>query len=402
MISREENRILLLEPTSGISGDMFLGSLLDLGMDPDFLSRVIDDVLPEKTEVNVWSEKRTGITGTRFAVTSNEEAGARGLSEIISLVEASELPGEVIETSKSMFERLAEVESGIHGISPEEVHFHEIGALDSIADIVGSAAAIYRLDPEGVFSTQVNVGEGTVNTEHGELPVPAPATAELLRRRGIPTFSNGTRKELTTPTGALILSTFVDEFSRPPAELKDIGYGLGAKEVKGCGNFLRSSLASIPESPNGIKKERAVVLETNIDDMNPELFPVVEERLMEAGALDVFKTPIQMKKNRPGVKLTVIGKPGGEDRLSEIILQETSTLGVRFHEVKRRKLKRKTHTVQTEYGEVLVKVGYLQGEPINYSPEFESCRNLAEETGLTAWEVYRRALAKAEEGSTGK
>ncbi|MFP4136082.1 MAG: nickel pincer cofactor biosynthesis protein LarC [Candidatus Acetothermia bacterium] len=401
MISREENRILLLEPTSGISGDMFLGSLLDLGMDPDFLSRVIDDVLPEKTEVNVWSEKRTGITGTRFAVTSNEEAGARGLSEIISLVEASELPGEVIETSKSMFERLAEVESGIHGISPEEVHFHEIGALDSIADIVGSAAAIYRLDPEGVFSTQVNVGEGTVNTEHGELPVPAPATAELLRRRGIPTFSNGTRKELTTPTGALILSTFVDEFSRPPAELKDIGYGLGAKEVKGCGNFLRSSLASIPESPNGIKKERAVVLETNIDDMNPELFPVVEERLMEAGALDVFKTPIQMKKNRPGVKLTVIGKPGGEDRLSEIILQETSTLGVRFHEVKRRKLKRKTHTVQTEYGEVLVKVGYLQGEPINYSPEFESCRNLAEETGLTAWEVYRRALAKAEEGSTG-
>ncbi|MFP4631351.1 MAG: nickel pincer cofactor biosynthesis protein LarC [Candidatus Acetothermia bacterium] len=401
MISREENRILLLEPTSGISGDMFLGSLLDLGMDPDFLSRVIDDVLPEKTEVNVWSEKRTGITGTRFAVTSNEEAGARGLSEIISLVEASELPGEVIETSKSMFERLAEVESGIHGISPEEVHFHEIGALDSIADIVGSAAAIYRLDPEGVFSTQVNVGEGTVNTEHGELPVPAPATAELLRRRGIPTFSNGTRKELTTPTGALILSTFVDEFSRPPAELKDIGYGLGAKEVKGSGNFLRASLASIPESPNGIKKERAVVLETNIDDMNPELFPVVEERLMEAGALDVFKTPIQMKKNRPGVKLTVIGKPGGEDRLSEIILQETSTLGVRFHEVKRRKLKRKTHTVQTEYGEVLVKVGYLQGEPINYSPEFESCRNLAEETGLTAWEVYRRALAKAEEGSTG-
>ncbi|MFW6071770.1 MAG: nickel pincer cofactor biosynthesis protein LarC [Candidatus Bipolaricaulota bacterium] len=401
MISREENRILLLEPTSGISGDMFLGSLLDLGMDPDFLSRVIDDVLPEKTEVNVWSEKRTGITGTRFAVTSNEEAGARGLSEIISLVEASELPGEVIETSKSMFERLAEVESGIHGISPEEVHFHEIGALDSIADIVGSAAAIYRLDPEGVFSTQVNVGEGTVNTEHGELPVPAPATAELLRRRGIPTFSNGTRKELTTPTGALILSTFVDEFSRPPAELKDIGYGLGAKEVKGSGNFLRASLASIPESPDGIKKERAVVLETNIDDMNPELFPVVEERLMEAGALDVFKTPIQMKKNRPGVKLTVIGKPGGEDRLSEIILQETSTLGVRFHEVKRRKLKRKTHTVQTEYGEVLVKVGYLQGEPINYSPEFESCRNLAEETGLTTREVYRRALAKAEEGSTG-
>ncbi len=393
---QREKRIIFLEPAAGISGDMFLSSMLDLGLDSSWLKEILNEVLPVTAEVETWREERNPISGIRFRVEADGDQDSRGLSEVNSMIEKSDIPEAICTTSKNMFKRLAEVESEIHGVSVEDIHFHEVGALDSIADIVGASAAIWKLEPDSVRSAPVNLGEGTVDTDHGELPVPAPATAELLRGCGATTYSSGVETELTTPTGALILDTFVDEFSRPRMEYEEIGYGLGGKELPGRGNFLRATLGSNPGPTRDAKRDHSLVMETSIDDMNPELFPVVEEKLMKAGALDVYKTPIQMKKNRPGVKITVIGNIADEKQLSEILFRETSTLGVRIHETRRRKLKRETLSVKTDAGDVDVKVGYLDGEPVNYSPEFESCRQLAEISDLTTKEIYREALANVE------
>lgn len=385
----------MIEPSTGISGDMFISGLLDLGLDGSWLRDTIKSALPEDVEIVTWKDTRGGISGTRFQVKSSEGESHRSLSEIKEIIEAAALPNFVRKRSIEMFELLAEVEAGIHGVGVEEVRFHEVGALDSIADIVGASAGIWKIDPDRVYSTAVNLGRGTVSTAHGQLPVPAPATAEILSRCEAPTYSGDLDVELTTPTGALILHAFVDEFVRPGMKLENLGYGLGSREVEGRGNFLRVTLGTAEEDGNTQSGAHELILETNIDDMNPEFFPTVEEKLMEAGALDVFKTTVQMKKNRPGVKLTVICDREKEEELAEIIFRETTTLGVRVREVRRRKLDREISQVSTEYGNVKVKVGYLDGSPVNYSPEFESCRKLSEKTGKPLKEIFIAALSSA-------
>ena len=395
MNSTESESVLFLEPTSGISGDMFLGSLMDLSEEQSWLVDSIETVLPEGTAVETWEETRSGITGRRFRVEREEESTHRHLEEVASLINRSDLPEAVKNKSVELFNLLAEVEATIHGSTKSEVHFHEVGAIDSIADIVGAATAIWKLDPDTVHSGPVNLGEGTISTTHGELPVPAPATAELLRKAGAPTYSSGTRAELTTPTGALILASFVDEYGRPEMKFEKIGYGLGSRELEGEGNFLRATLGT-KETPRTGDSDRSLVLETNLDDMNPELFSVVERKLLEAGAHDVYKEAVQMKKNRPGVKLTVIADPADERKLEEIIFRNTTTLGIRKQQVERTRLERTFETVHTEDGKVDIKVGYLEGSPVNYSPEFEDCRKLAENSSLTTKEIYRKAVAAAE------
>lgn len=390
-------QILLIEPSSGISGDMFLASLLDLGLDSNWLVETVQKVLPGESEIQIGKDNRGDISGTRFSVQDASETSRRNLEDIKDLIDNSPLTEAVKKRAISMFELLADVEAGVHGLGVEKVHFHEVGAIDSIADIVGAAAGIWKMGPDRVFSTPVNLGSGRVETAHGELPVPAPATAELLRRCGAPSYSTDAEMELTTPTGALILATFVDEFFRPPMKFSSIGYGLGANQVEGRANFLRTTLGSSEGEINGRDGGHDIVLETNVDDMNPELFPVVEEKLLRAGALDVFKTPVQMKKNRPGVKLTVICDREKEAKLANIIFRETTTLGIRTQEVDRWKLDREIKTVETEFGPVEIKVGFLDGIPVTYSPEFESCQRLAEENDRPVKEVYRVAFLAAKE-----
>ncbi len=388
---------MFLEPFSGISGDMFLGSLLDLGLEESWLREVLTEIIPEKPRVKVWKDKRGEVSGTRFAVETGEKPKHRDLNDILALLDESGLEGDIIDKSKEMFDRLAKTEGKIHGVPKEEVHFHEVGAIDSIADIVGAAAAVGKINPDRIYSDPVNVGSGTVSTAHGDLPVPAPATAELLRQGGVPSYSTEVGAELTTPTGALILATFVDDFARPEMIPKSIGRGLGSRELEGKTNFLRTTLASSSrESPTPECKGTEILLETNIDDMNPEIFPVVEEKLMEAGANEVFKTPIQMKKNRPGVQLTVICPAELRKKISSLLFRETSTLGVRVHEIERDKLERKIKTVETEYGRIQVKLGYENGELVNIAPEFESCHDLAKKSGEPLKKIYRRALVAAE------
>ena len=389
--------ILFLEPSSGISGDMFLSSLIDFGLEKDWLIETIGEVLPEDTGIDTWRDDRGGISGTRFKVRGTKDHVHRGLEEIKELIEKSSLVGGIKKQATNMFEKLAKVEAGIHGVDVDAVHFHEVGAIDSIADIVGVSAAMWKIDPRKVYSTPVNVGSGNVQTAHGELPVPAPATAELLKQAKAETFSDGANGELTTPTGALIISNFVDSFSRPAMIFRDIGYGLGSRQVEGRGNFLRVTLGSLHSDAQNRAGKHELVLETNIDDMNPELFPVVEEKLLKAGALDVFKTPVQMKKNRPGTKLSVICNRGREEELTEIIFRETTTLGIRVQKVDRKKLDREIKEVETEFGIVEIKIGYLRGEAVNYSPEFESCQRLADKTDVPVKLIYREALLRAEE-----
>jgi len=397
MKKSSERKVLFLDPFSGISGDMFLGSLLDMGLDEDWFRERVGRVLPRGTEVKIWKDSRGGMRGTRFAVEDIEDTEARHLQDILDLLERSGLEEEIVAKSEQAFDLLAKVEGEAHGMSKEEVHFHEVGALDSIADIVGAAAAVWKMNLDAIYSAPVNVGGGTVQTAHGELPVPAPATAKLLQLGEVPTYSSGVESELTTPTGALILNSFVDEFRRPAMVISGIGYGLGSREIEGRGNFLRASLGYVETatSPQGGAGDHELLMETNIDDMNPELYPEVEEKLLESGALDVFKTPIQMKKNRPGVRLSVICAEEDRRKLAEIIFRETTTLGIRVHRMEREKLDREKTLVETSAGPVEMKVGYWKGERVNFSPEFESCKRLAGETGRPVKEIYREALGKA-------
>lgn len=393
----KENNLLYLEPFSGISGDMFLGSLLNLGLDRDWLTKTIQHVLPSGTKVRAWKEKRKGISGTRFSVNFPKNRERRNLEDIFELLDDSGITEEIVAKSKEMFDRLARVEAEIHGKSKDEIHFHELGGIDSIADIVGATAAVHKLQLHKVYSAPVNVGCGVVDTNHEKLPVPAPATAELLRSGGVPTYSEG-EEELTTPTGALIMVTFVDEFIKPSMKLKEIGYGLGSRKIDDRGNFLRTTTGYPLEGSEFNQRKdpgAEILMETNIDDMNPEFYPKVEEKLLDAGALDVFKTAISMKKNRPGIKLSVICNEKDQGRLAEIIFRETTTLGIRIHRLNREKLKRELKEVETDFGKVKVKVGYLDGRPVTISPEFESCRRLAEDNQLSIKKVYRQALSKA-------
>ncbi len=379
-------RILYIDCFSGISGDMFIGALLDAGAEEKKLVKKISGILPPHAKIKIWDEKRGSFTGKRFKVeVSKKETKERHLKDIKKLLEGSKLDKDIIEKSKKMFEELAEVEAKIHGVSKEKIHFHELGAIDSIADILGAVIAVALLDVNKIYFSAINVGTGVAEIEHGRVPLPVPATAELLKRCQAPIYSTGINSELVTPTGALFIKHFAHSFAMPEMNIQNIGIGFGSKKLKGSPNFLRALLGT------EVKKypENEVLIETNIDDMNPEFFPSIEKKLLRVGALDVFRAPIQMKKGRPGFKLSILCDRKKVDVVADILFRETTTIGIRIHNIERRKLERKTKKIKTKVGKAEVKLAFSKGELVNISPEFESCEKLAKKTGLPVKEIYQ-------------
>jgi uncharacterized protein (TIGR00299 family) protein len=384
-MNETDKRILYIDCFSGISGDMFLGALLDLGINEKKIINKISGILPSEAKIKIRKEKRGNFTGKKFEVEVSKKAiKERHLKDIKKLLDDSKLEKKILQKSKEMFEELAEVEAEIHGVSKEKIHFHELGAIDSIADIAGAVIAIELLKVNKIYFSPINVGTGSTKIEHGRVPLPVPATAELLKRCRAPVYSTGINSELVTPTGALIIKHFSDSFSMPRMKIQNIGIGFGSKELKESPNFLRVIIGTLEKEYS----ENEVLIETNIDDMNPEFLPSVEKKLLLSGALDVFRTPIQMKKGRGGFILSVLCERKNIDKIADILFHETTTIGVRIHSIERRKLNRKSKKIKTKFGEAEVKLAYLNGKLVNISPEFDSCEKLAEKTGLPVKEIY--------------
>jgi pyridinium-3,5-bisthiocarboxylic acid mononucleotide nickel chelatase len=374
--------ICYFDPFSGISGDMTVGSLLDAGADFDALKDALTS-LGAEASYRAEKTKRHGIAATKFYVDAVETKAHRHLHHIDRMIAGSSLPDAVKEKSLAVFRRMAESEAKVHGSTIEKVHFHEVGAVDSISDIVGACFCLDQLGVEKVYAGAVNVGSGTVNTEHGVLPVPAPATADLLR--GAPIYSRGPAFELTTPTGAALLTTLAANIGpMPPMRITATGFGAGEKDFKENANVLRVLVGAL----TGASESATVsIIEANIDDSTPEIIGYATERLLSAGALDVTVTPVQMKKNRPGITLTVIARPGEQESLADILFTETSTLGLRIYTAERRVQARETVEVDTPHGRVRIKVANGGG----FAPEFEDCRRLAAERGIPLKDVVADA-----------
>ena len=365
-------RICYFDAFSGISGDMTVGALLDAGAPQDELFAGLHSI-GTGAEFQVEKTKRRGIAATKFHVRGGEQKKHRHLPHILEMIQRATISDRAKQNASAVFQRLAEAEARVHGTSLEKVHFHEVGAVDSISDIVGACVALDLLTLEQIWCSPINTGSGTVNTEHGVLPVPAPATAALLEGR--PIYARGPAVELTTPTGAALATTLAVEFGAlPPMRVVASGYGAGEKEFSEHANVLR---VLIGESQAVAESTTVSVIEANIDDSTPEVLGYALERLMEAGALDVTLQPVQMKKNRPGVLLSVIARPEERESLTGLIFAETSTLGVRIHSAERRVQQRRVIEVETGYGTARVKVG----DSGAFAPEFEDCRRLSLQHG---------------------
>lgn len=388
-------KILFVEPFSGISGDMLLGALLDLGID---LARVEEKLrlLPLKGySLSATRCARAGIQAVKFDVRCEGDAARghdhRAFREIRAMIESSGVSDWAKQRSIEAFRRLAQAEGKIHNLTPEDVHFHEVGAVDSIVDIVGAVVAVEDLLPVHVISAPVNVGQGTLECRHGVYPAPGPAAVELLK--GIPIYSGAVTGELTTPTGATLLVTLAESFgTRPLMRVDRIGYGAGDRDIPGAANVLRVTLGQEVENAlSETLEEHVAVIEAAVDDMNPQVYGFFQEKAMAAGALDVFAVPAQMKKNRPGVLVTVVCQPDKIDAMAAVIFFETSTIGIRYTFAGRRTLERAFLEVQTEFGAVTIKVASLAGRRVNFAPEYECCRRLALEKGVALKDVMAAA-----------
>lgn len=378
-------KICYLDAFSGISGDMTVGALIDAGAPCE---AVLDALRSFDTGARFSAEKTTrgGITATKFRVDTGSSGNAhRHLSHVLELIEHSSISLRAKSSACAVFQRLGEAEAHIHGVPVEKVHFHEVGAADSIADIAGACIALDLLAIDEVQVSPVNTGSGTVKTEHGILPVPAPATALLLQ--GKPIYARGPQVELTTPTGAALAVTLASRFGSLPAmNISTIGYGAGDRDFSEHPNVLR---AIVGESARVSEATLVSVIEANIDDCNPQVLGYAMERLMDAGALDASLSPLQMKKNRPGALLRVIARPEDQERLAQIVLAETSTLGLRIHAAERRVIERHIVEVETPFGNIRIKVA-VGGA---FAPEYEDCREIAARTGTP----LQRVLAAASE-----
>ena len=378
-------RIAYLDCFSGVSGDMLLGAFVACGLPLSALEEGIPALGLEWRQERV---RRKSLVATQIRIEAPATVFPRAYRDIIALLHGAALPEQVRRQSLAVFGRLAEAEAALHGCAPEQVHFHELGACDTIADIVGCCIALQRLGIEELHCSALNLGSGTVQTEHGLLPVPAPATAALLK--GVPVYSSGIPHELVTPTGAALVATLAKSFGPiPPLQIEAVGYGAGSKDISAVANVLRVILGETTGAESSL--ERLVMLEANVDDMNPQLCGFFAERAFSLGALDVFFSPVQMKKNRPGVLLSVLCRPEQRDAVTELFFEETTTLGVRGHEVFRRALEREWMPVATPYGEVRVKVSRQDGHIQNFSPEFEDCRRLAAESDVPLKKVLQEA-----------
>ena len=377
-------RIAYFDCFAGASGDMILGSLFDAGLDFKVFQREIDGLGVQGYELHVKRSVKKGISGTKFTVKVTEEQKDRHLSDILRIIDDSQLSEGVKQKGRDVFSRLAQAEAAIHGKSVDEVHFHEVGAVDSIVDIMGTVLGLELLGVDQVHASRIHVGTGFLECAHGTLPVPPPATLNLLK--DLPIISRGIQSELVTPTGAALLSTLSSGFGVIPSmSVESCGYGFGTKDLP-IANFLRVILGTCREES---AEDSVQIIETNIDDMNPQFYDHIMGLLFTEGAKDVFLTPVIMKKNRPGVVLSVVSNPADVTRLVETVLRETTTLGVRVSEVKmRHTLSREIVKVNTSLGEARVKVRIREGETPIYAPEYDDCKRLAKEHGRPILEVY--------------
>jgi uncharacterized protein (TIGR00299 family) protein len=366
---------------------MILGSLIDAGLSTKRLREELKKLRLPTIQLKAKKVLKGGISATQVIVEGRDEKKShRNLKEILRIIERSVVEANVKEKSNEIFKRIASVEGKIHQTSMEEVHFHELGGLDSIVDIVGAVWGIQHLGIEKIHVSKVNVGAGFVKCQHGVLPVPAPATLSLME--GKPIYSSGVERELLTPTGAAILTSLGSHFgSMPTIEVEQIGYGAGRANLPHP-NLLRLIIGT---SEPTFKNERVVLIETNIDDMNPQFYDYVMEKLLAMEVLDVFVTPILMKKNRPGHLLTIICPPGRLTAVIEFLLKETTTLGLRWHEEERATSDREILTHETKYGKIRFKLAKWDGRIVNFSPEYEDCKRLALEKGIPLKEIFEEA-----------
>lgn len=395
--SLEEMKILYLDCPTGISGDMFLASMIDLGVDR---RRILGELKklpidPSEIKITVRKAVRHSIQGYTFRVNLKRTHIHRTFKEIKKIIRMSGLAADVKNLSLDIFTRIAEAEGKVHGISPEKVHFHEVGAMDSIIDIVGAAIAISALGVERVYCSPLPLGSGWADTMHGRIPIPAPATVEILK--GVPTASSDIPFELTTPTGAAIAVTLSTGFGAMPGmTIAQTGYGAGKKDFHEAANLLRAVVGetTCAPSPSGATSgsENLVMLETNIDDMNPQVAGYLSEKLLNAGALDVYYTPVQMKKSRPGVLLNVLTSPDKKEELLELIFTESTSIGIRSYSVERHCLKRFMKKTTTRYGTVRLKVSTYKNKTVNVQPEYEDCKLLAEKKKVPLKNVMEAAI----------
>ncbi len=385
-------RIAYFDTFSGISGDMTVGALLALGVSLDALRAELAKLPLSGYQLSQSERVQSGIRATKFEVAVSEPLGERSFRAIARMLQTSELNPQVKETALRIFTVLAEAEGRVHGVAPEAVHFHEVGAVDSIVDIVGAAFGLHTLGIERVYASALPMGKGFVPSRHGILPIPGPATVELLK--GWPVRFEDGPAEMVTPTGAAIIAAVAQHEAVPQFDLRAVGYGAGERTLPDRPNLLRVVLGNARETP---REEQLLVLETNIDDLNPELYEHVMECLFAAGARDVFLAPIQMKKNRPGVLLWVLGEIADRDKLSTILFAETSTLGIRSYPVTRAALRRESKEVATPYGNVRVKLAFSPDGRVNVAPEYEDCKHLAREKAVPLKLIYEAAVRHARE-----
>jgi uncharacterized protein (TIGR00299 family) protein len=391
--------LLWLDCFSGISGDMLLGALLDAGLDLASLRDALAPLPLAGYSLEAESVTEHGISGTRLHVRLDERAphAHRRLADIIALLDAASLPARAHERALATFQRLAEAEATIHGTTPDEVTFHEVGAVDSIVDIVGAALALDLLDVTDVYCSELPLTSGRVRSAHGALPVPAPATLELLTGTDAVWRSVPTEGELVTPTGAALVATLA-RFERPAMRLSAVGYGFGTRKLPWA-NCLRAVLGSAPEASRraeaGFERDEVTVIEANIDNMTGEALGWLMEHLLSRGALDVSYTPLQMKKNRPATLLTVIARPEDASELAARILRESATLGVRMHHAERLKVGREVREIETPLGPVRVKLKTIGADVIAVTPEYDDCRALAEKLKLPVEAVMARVTQAA-------
>lgn len=392
-------RILYLDCFAGIAGDMLLGSLLDAGAEIDVVKQGLSSLAIDGYTFEAGKGSSHGIAATYVHIENTAEQPHRHLQDILDLIDQGDLPGSVKKKAHQVFWRLAEAEAKVHGTTPEHIHFHEVGAIDSICDIVGCLIALDNLNVEQVICSPLPVSSGTIRCEHGLIPVPAPATLELIK--GVPTRKMEIEGELVTPTGAVLATTLANSFSSFPAmSVGQVGYGMGTKD-HGFPNVLRAIIGETKEPSGGPghagNPDEVVVMEASIDDLNPEIYPYLVQKLLDAGALDAFLTPIIMKGGRPGVLLTVLAHREGWGEAARVIFQETSTLGFRIRCDLRRVLLREIKMVNTPFGEIAVKFSRVkEGEPLmQIAPEYRDCCAAAERFQVPLKTVFNEAIAAA-------
>jgi uncharacterized protein (TIGR00299 family) protein len=379
-------KIAYLDCFSGISGDMFLGALLDAGLSFQALSTAIGSLPMAGYALDVKKETRHHIVGTRFIVTvQGEKQPHRNFKDIRSIISESGLSDAVKGKSIAIFRILAEAEAQVHGVPPEEIHFHEVGAVDSIIDVVGAVFGIEALGIEALYASAMPLGSGFVKTAHGKMPLPAPATVAILK--DIPIYDAGVRHETVTPTGAALVKGLADSFGRlPPMVVDRIGYGAGQADLQDRPNLLRVMIGPVQSATEA---DTVVLLETNVDDVSAERLGYVMERLFEAGALDVAFLPLQMKKNRPGVQIQVMGRVGQTEGLLDILFHEGISLGIRFQHIQRIVLQRSEAEVDSPWGKMRVKRVVDRKGAARFVPEYEACREMALKSGRPLREIFK-------------